>query len=101
VLGNVGRRQHHPLPQPRPVGAAAEQRGDVEATVVADRGDLVGLAVDRATAVALDPGEVPPVEPGLDKISDPGDGALRRTSGDVRAFAAQVRESRLWAPPRQ
>ena len=61
VLGDVGGGQHHPLAQRGAVGAGAEQRGDVEAAVVADGGDLVGLAVDRAAPVALDPARSQPL----------------------------------------
>ena len=92
VLGDVGGGQHHPLPQSRAVGAGGEQGGDVEAAVVADAGDLVGLAVDRAAAVALLAGEVPAVEPGLDEVADPGDVALGGEGHPVLGDPAEADE---------
>ena len=62
MLGDVGGGQHHPLPQLGPSGPAASDGGDVEAAVVADGGDLVGLAVDRAAPVALDPARSQPLQ---------------------------------------
>jgi hypothetical protein len=80
VLGHVRGGQGQPLPDGFAVRARGRRGGggdpDVEGAVVADGEDLVGLAVDRAAAVALVAGEVPAVVAGLDEVADPGDGAL-------------------------
>ena len=92
MLGDIGGRQHHPLPQHPPVRTSAQQRDDVEAAVLPDAGHPVRLPVDRAAPVALDPGEVPPVEPGLDEVAHPGDRALRREGHAVLGDAAEPDE---------
>ena len=68
---------------------AAVTRVDLESAVVADGDDAVGLAVDRAAPVALDPGEVPGVAAGLDQVPDAGDGALQAERHAVLGDAAE------------
>jgi hypothetical protein len=76
LLGDEAGGQHHRLP---PALTGAEGL-DLEAAVVADAGDAVGLAVDRAAAVALVSGEVPGVVAGLHEVPDAGGGALQAVS---------------------
>ena len=93
VLGDVGGRQHHPASRPQRAVRAAGGGGegfDLESAVVPDGGDAVGLAVDRPAPVALDPGEVPGIPPGLDEVPDAGDGALQAQRHALLGDAAET-----------
>ena len=64
---------------------------DLEGAVVAEAGDAVVLAVDRAAAVALVAGEVPREAPSLDDVADPGGGAVAQREA-VLGDAAEAHE---------
>ena len=89
VLGDVARGEHHAVSEHVAVGAAAQERGDVEAAVGAQRVDAVGLAVDRAAAVAFVASEVPLVPACLDQISNSGGESF----GDPHADLVDVAEA--------
>ena len=76
VFGDVGGGQQQPHVHGLAVGAGGGGEVDFEGAVVADGGDLVGLAVDRTARVPVDPGQVPAVPAGLHAVANPGDRPL-------------------------
>jgi len=76
MLADVAGGQHHRIAEHLTVRATPDDRGNFKSAVGADGLDTVGLAVDRATLVALVPGQVPPVAASLHQVTDPGEAAV-------------------------
>ena len=83
LLGDVARGERHTVAEHIAVGAAAQEWGDVETTVGAQRLNSVGLWVDRAAPVACVACEVPTVPAGLNQVSDRGAGSFRDPHADL------------------
>jgi hypothetical protein len=92
VLAHIARGQDHPLAELLDLAGAAEDGGDLEPAVAADGEDAVGLAIDRAAAVACVAGEVPPVATGLHQVADPSDRALQPQRHPVLGDSAEADE---------